>query len=137
MGVVQAVQANRLKSALVAGDQTTAYQYYSRLRGYNIQPNLKYGPTNGDNSPMHYTAMHGMVTLYMELLGRGGMPDLTNGDKRNCLHLICHMATIPDCRYKMLEYTLQESDAMRALDVKHLLRQKDKVRGTWLVEDAA
>eukprot|EP00731_Ephydatia_muelleri_P020266 Em0012g1091a len=131
MGVVQAVQANRLKSALVAGDRATAYQYYNRLRGYNIQPNLKYGPTNGDNSPLHYAAMHGMDALYLELLERGGMPDLTNGDKRNCLHLICLVATRPENRFEMLMYTL-ESDALRTLDMKHLLRQKDKDGNTAL-----
>ena len=128
MGVVQAVQANRLKNALVVGDNLTAVSYYNKLRGYNIQPNLKYGPTYGDNSPLHYTAMHGMKTLYLELLERGGMPDLTNGDKRNCLHLICFVAKKSKDRLEMLRYTF-ESDALRTFDIKHLLKQKDKVSG--------
>ena len=126
MGVVQALQANRLKSALTAGDQITALSYYRKLSGYNIQPNLKYGPTNGDNSPLHYTAMHGMKELYIELLERGGKPDLANGDKRNCLHLICQVARRATDRLEMLIYTL-DWEPLQILDTKHLLKQKDKV----------
>ena len=94
-----------------------------------LKVNEPLGPDHDHNSVLHYVAQHKMQRMYMELLNSDrcpGVPDLKNGHRRNCFHLICLNDTNSHAALSMLEFTV-EFLRRQKVDVAHLLAEKDKV----------
>ena len=105
-----------------------------------LKVNEPLGPEHDHNSVLHYVAQLKMQRMYVELLNSDrcpGVPDLKNGHRRNCFHLICLNDTNSHAALSMLEFTV-EFLRRQKVDVAHLLAEKDKVHqvlklNLWLV----
>ena len=94
-----------------------------------LKVNEPLGPEHDNNSVLHYVAQHKMQKMYVELLNSDrcpGVPDLKNGHRRNCFHLICLNGTNSHAALSMLEFTV-EFLRRQKVDVAHLLAEKDQV----------
>ena len=118
--------------ALKQGAEEEARQYYTTKKAVRegVEPNASLGPAHGDNSPLHYAALHAMRWLYSDLLARGGKPDMRNAAARNCLHLACSAGDHAPSREAILSLTLYEG--LSGMDVEHVLRERDEEGNTAL-----
>ena len=69
---------SRFHEAVSRGNQSEAYALYFNKKSIRegIQPNspLQIGPN--ENSALHYAALFAMKQLYMDLVNKGGKPDM-------------------------------------------------------------
>lgn len=88
------------------------------------------GIEHGNNSVLHYVAQYKMQRVYEDLLNGDrclGVPDMKNGQRRNCFHLICLNDINADAARNMLKFTM-EFLSRQKVDVTHILAEKDEVR---------
>lgn len=88
------------------------------------------GPEHDNNSVLHYVAQYKLQRMYEDLLNNDrcrGLPDMKNGHRRNCFHLICLNGTDSDAALNMLKITV-EFLRREKMDVAHLLAEKDQVQ---------
>ena len=118
--------------ALRRGSDEEARAHYTTRKSVrdSVEPNTSLGPTHGDNSVLHYAALHAMEWLYRDLLLQGGKPDMRNGVARNSLHLVCTGRNRPRSRETILRLTLEEG--LGGMDVEHILRERDEEGNTVL-----
>jgi hypothetical protein len=119
--------------ALKQGQCTKAEDMYfstKKLREAILsRVNEPLGSEHDNNSVLHYVAQHKMQRMYEDLLNSDrcpGVPDLKNGHRRNCFHLICLNDTNSDAALDMLKFTV-EFLRKHKIDVAHLLAEKDQV----------
>ena len=87
------------------------------------------GAEHGNNSVLHYVAQYKMQGVYEDLLNSDrclAVPDMKNGQRRNCFHLICLKDTNADAAPNMLKLTV-EFLSRQKVDVAHILAEKDEV----------
>ena len=114
--------------ALRKGDVTTALDVYLRKKAVReaIKPNELSGDTH-DNTILHHVARLNMISVYKELLSTGNaLPDMRNGHRENCLHLICQGPRKQGVKANMLEATI-DVFGLHGMDVSHVLSEKDQV----------
>lgn len=120
--------ANALRQGL---PQKASELYYSDKKVRNAvwsRMNENLGEEYNDNTVLHFTAMLKMKELYCELIAIGGKPDMKNGNRRNCLHLLCVVGsrggTEEEVR-EMMKYTLDYG--LHGMDLQHVLEERDDV----------
>ena len=116
----------RFREALAKGDTAEAYILYYNKKEVreDILPNGALIDHHGTgDSALHMAAYHAMRRLYTDLITKGGKPDLKNGRRRNCLHLICLKSDSPAERLEMLRVSLEVG--LYEMDVEHVLAEKD------------
>ena len=143
------------------GDRREAYDLFYRSRA--LQNGVEWNEWLGrdqESTLLHCAAIHGMRSLYVALLERGGLPEqkashrpssLTcptlslllpqNKSRQNCLHLICQgtgegrvSEAEEEERRQMLCHTLEVG--LLHMDIQHILAEKD-VRGNTVLHYAA
>ena len=69
---------SRFHEAVSRGNQPEAYALYFHKKAIRdgIQPNSPLGTGPNDNSALHYAALFAMKQLYMDLVNKGGKPDM-------------------------------------------------------------
>ena len=128
MGIYQSKFIDALR---LGSDEEARALYFQRKKVRDsIETNVSLGPAHGENSVLHYAALHAMEWLYRELLVRGGKPDMRNGAARNCLHLVCMRKSRASSRATILRVTLEEG--LVGMDKSHILREKDEDGNTAL-----
>ncbi len=69
---------SRFREAVRTGNVEQAHELYYRKRSISkdrLQPNCSFGAGYDENTLLHYTALHGMKQLYVDLILMGGRPD--------------------------------------------------------------
>ncbi|XP_069107789.1 uncharacterized protein [Argopecten irradians] len=98
--------SSKFRKHLSNGDEVAAlnlYNSHSELRKA-LDPNCSYGDSHQHETPLHYSARHGMKSLLRIFLRElGGNPNKTNGRKETCLHCVsmekpCHAQCYPVLR---------------------------------------
>ncbi|XP_060081495.1 ankyrin repeat and IBR domain-containing protein 1-like [Ylistrum balloti] len=98
--------SSKFRKHLSNGDEVAAlnlYNSHSELRKA-LDPNCSYGDSHQHETPLHYSARHGMKSLLRIFLRElGGNPNKTNGHKETCLHCVsmekpCHAQCYPVLR---------------------------------------
>ncbi|OWF51295.1 ankyrin repeat and IBR domain-containing protein 1-like [Mizuhopecten yessoensis] len=110
--------SSKFRKHLNNGDEVAAlnlYNSHSDLRKA-LDPNCSYGDSHQNETPLHYSARHGMKSLLRIFLRElGGNPNKTNGHKETCLHCVamekpCHSNCYPvlrrraDCLQMLLNW---------------------------------
>ncbi len=123
-------QAAQFQKAVREGDTRKAYSlYYTReaVRA-KLEPNVSLGPDYKGNTCLHYMAYFAMQKLYEDMVKQHrGKPDMKNDERKNCLHLLCATGEEGSVKRDMLQFTL--SEGLAGMDLLHLLKEKDMVRG--------
>ncbi|XP_061572366.1 ankyrin repeat and IBR domain-containing protein 1-like [Cololabis saira] len=84
--------ATKFRKALVNGDEPLACQLYDSNLQFKeaLDPNSTYGESYQHNTPLHYAARHGMISLLRAfLLKKDGNPNKRNVHNETSLHLLC------------------------------------------------
>lgn len=118
--------------ALRMGSGEEARMYYTTKKSLrdSMEPNTPLGATHGENSVLHYAALHAMEWLYRDLLLKGGKPDMRNEAAQNSLHLVCMNNNRKHSRETILHLILTEG--LYGMDVEHILRERDESGNTAL-----
>lgn len=149
--------SSRFKEAVRRGDRREAYELFYRSRA--LQNGVEWSEWLGESTLLHCAAKHGMRSLYVALLERGGLPEQKashrpsslicptlsplpqNKSRQNCLHLICRGAgedRVADAeeeeRRQMLCHTLEVG--LLHMDIQHILAEMD-VQGNTALHYAA